>query len=195
MSFIDFVLDIDTKLFLFFNGMHTPFLDVLMFNISKIWIWIPLYLGVIAFIVKKWKQESIWILLSLIICFALTDQLTNLIKEIFGRLRPSHEPALAGLVHHVQGYLGGKFSFVSGHAANVFGFALLSALIIKNTIYSWAIFFWAVAVAYSRIYLGVHYPLDILGGMSLGMGIATIIFLIWNRFQKKLISEIKSRFF
>lgn len=195
MSFIDVVLDIDTKLFLFLNGLHTPFLDVLMFNISKIWIWIPLYLGVIVFIVKKWKQESIWILLSLIICFALTDQLTNLIKEIFGRLRPSHEPDLAGLVHHVHGYLGGKFSFVSGHAANVFGFALLSALIIKNTIYSWAIFFWAVAVAYSRIYLGVHYPLDMLGGMSLGMGIATIIFLIWNRFQKKLISEIKSRFF
>lgn len=195
MSFIDAILDIDSKLFLLLNGLHTPFLDLLMFNISKIWIWIPLYLGVIAFIVKKWKMESIWILLSLIICFALTDQLSSLIKEIFGRLRPSHEPALEGLVHHVQGYLGGKFSFVSGHSSNVFGFAFLSALIIKNAIYSWAIFFWAAAVAYSRIYLGVHYPLDIFGGMVLGMGIASIIFLIWNRFQKKLISEIKSRFF
>lgn len=195
MSFIEAVLDIDTQLFLFLNGLHTPFLDVLMLNISNIWIWIPLYLGVIAFIVKKWKMESIWILLSIIICFALTDQLTNLIKESFGRLRPSHEPSIEGLVHHVQGYLGGKFGFVSGHSSNVFGFALISALIIKNAIYSWAIFFWAATVAYSRIYLGVHYPLDIFGGMVLGMGIATIIFLIWNRFQKKLISEIKSRFF
>lgn len=195
MSLIDWLLELDTKLFLFLNGLHTPFLDVLMYNISKVWIWIPLYLGVVAFIIKKWKMEAIWIILSIVVCVVLTDQLSNLIKEFFGRFRPSHEPALQGMVHHVQGYMGGKFGFVSGHSSNVFGFALLSSLILKQKIYTPLIFFWAASVAYSRIYLGVHYPLDILGGMILGIGIALIVFTILRGFQKKLIAEIKSRFF
>jgi undecaprenyl-diphosphatase len=192
---IEWLISLDTRLFLFFNGLHTPFLDLLMYDVSRMWIWVPLYLGVIAFIIRKWKMESIWIILSIIICVVLTDQLTNLTKEFFGRLRPSHEPALQGMVHHVRGYMGGQFGFVSGHSSNVFGFALLSSLILKQKIFTPIIFFWAAIVAYSRIYLGVHYPLDILGGMILGMGIALIVYTILRGFQKKLIAEIKSRFF
>ena len=195
MSFIDWLLLQDTKVFLFLNGLHTPVLDEFMYIISKVWVWIPLYLGVIAFIIKKWKMEAIWIILSIVLCVVLTDQLTNLTKAFFERLRPSHEPALKGLVYHVNGYLSGNFSFVSGHSSNVFGFALLSSLILKQKVYTWAIFFWAAMVAYSRIYLGVHYPLDIFGGVVLGMGIALIIYTILRGFQKKLLAEIKSRFF
>lgn len=195
MSFLETLISWDKELFLSLNGIHHPMVDVLMFYISKMWIWIPLYLGVIYFIVRKWKMEAIWIILSIVICVVLTDQLTNLTKEIFQRLRPSHEPDLQGLVHHVNGYVGGRFGFVSGHSSNVFGFALLSSLIIKNRYYTWSIFTWATIVAYSRIYLGVHYPLDIFGGMVLGIGIATIVYLIMDKFRKKLIAEIKSRFF
>lgn len=195
MSFVDWLLLQDTKVFLFLNGLHTPLLDGFMYIISKVWVWIPLYLAVVAFIIKKWKMEAIWIILSIVLCVVLTDQLTNLTKAFFERLRPSHEPALKGLVHHVNGYLSGNFSFVSGHSSNVFGFALLSSLILKQKVYTWVIFFWAAMVAYSRIYLGVHYPLDILGGIVLGMGVALIIYTILRAFQKKLLAEIKSRFF
>ena len=195
MSFIETLLSLDTKLFLTLNGLHSPFLDVVMFNISKMWTWIPLYVGVVFFIVRKWKLESVWIILSIVMCLILTDQLTNLTKEIFQRLRPSHEPDLEGMVHHVREYVGGKYGFVSGHAANVFGFALLSALIIKNKIYTWVIFIWAGIVAYSRIYLGVHYPLDIFGGIILGVGVASIVYTILKTLQKRLRAEIKSRFF
>ena len=195
MSFLETLISWDKDLFLTLNGIHHPMVDVLMFYISKMWIWVPLYLGVIYFIVRKWKMEAIWIILSIVICVVLTDQLTNLTKEIFQRLRPSHEPDLQGLVHHVNGYVGGRFGFVSGHSSNVFGFALLSSLIIKNMYYTWSIFTWATIVAYSRIYLGVHYPLDIFGGIVLGVGIATIVYLILDKFRKKLIAEIKSRFF
>lgn len=194
MNFFECLLALDTKLFLFLNGLHNPFLDVLMYYISKVWIWIPLYLGVVALIIKKWKMESIWIILSIIICVVLTDQLTNLTKVTFERLRPSHEPALEGLVHHVNGYVGRKFSFVSGHASNVFGFALLSSLILKQKLYTWFIFFWAAIVAYSRIYLGVHYPLDILGGMLLGMAVSLLVYAFLRGFRKKLIAGIKSGF-
>lgn len=195
MSFLETLLMWDREIFLSLNAIHNPQVDMLMFYISKMWIWIPLYLGVIFFFVKKWKMEAIWIILSVVICVVLTDQLTNLTKEIFQRLRPSHEPDLQGLVHYVKGYVGGRFGFVSGHSANVFGFALLSSLIFKNRYYTWSIFTWAVIVAYSRIYLGVHYPLDIFCGMLLGLGVATIVYLILDKFRKKLIAEIKSRFF
>lgn len=195
MSFIETLLCWDKQLFLSLNGMHHPVMDVVMFYVSKIWIWIPLYLGVIVYIVKKWKMESIWIILSIILCLVLTDQLTNLTKDIFQRLRPSHEPDLQGLVHNVQGYVGGKFGFVSGHSSNVFGFALLSSLIIRNNIFALGIFLWAGVVAYSRIYLGVHYPLDIICGMALGFAVAAIVYLILDTFRKRLMAEIKSRFF
>lgn len=195
MSFIETLLMWDKELFLTLNAVNNPQVDMLMFYISKMWVWIPLYIGVIYFFVRKWKMEAVWIILSVVICVVLTDQLTNLTKEIFQRLRPSHDPDLQGLVHHVNGYVGGKFGFVSGHSSNVFGFALLSSLIFKNRYYTWSIFTWAVIVAYSRIYLGVHYPLDIFCGMVLGLGVAAIVYLILDKFRKKLMAEIKSRFF
>lgn len=195
MNFIESLLTLDRELFLILNSQHSPLMDEVMFFVSKVWVWIPLYLLVILYIAKRWKKESIWIILSIVLCLVATDQLTNLTKELFQRLRPSHAPDLAGLVHHVNGYMGGKFGFVSGHASNSFGFAMISALIMKNNYYTMGIFAWAGVVAYSRIYLGVHYPLDILGGMLLGMLLAGIIFNVMNRFQRRLMAEIKSRFF
>lgn len=195
MSFIDTLLDIDRDLFLTLNGWHHPVADWIMFYVSKMWVWIPIYLAVVVYIIKAWKKEAIWIILSMILCVVLTDQLTNLTKEFFQRPRPSHAVELQGMVHHVQGYLGGKFGFVSGHSSNVFGFALLSSLIIRQRWFYYVAFFWAALVAYSRIYLGVHYPLDILGGMVLGMSIAGLVYMAWQTIRKKLIAEIKHRFF
>jgi len=85
MSFLETLLMWDKELFLTLNAVNHPQVDLLMFYISKMWIWIPLYLGVIFFFVKKWKMEAIWIILSVVICVVLTDQLTNLTKEICGR--------------------------------------------------------------------------------------------------------------
>ena len=193
MSVLERLLEIDTNIFLFLNGLHTSWLDMPMYYISKVWVWIPLYALVVFHIVKKWKKEAIWIILTLVLCVVLTDQLTNLIKYGVERVRPSREPLLEGLVHHVNGYRSGGFSFVSGHASNVFGFAMLSSLILKNRAYSWFIFVWAVIVAYSRIYLGVHYPLDILCGTILGLGIAVILYAILDRFQKHLKSNLRNQ--
>lgn len=195
MSFLETLINIDRDLFLTLNGWHHPVADWIMFYVSKMWVWIPIYLAVVYYIIRTWKKESIWIILSMILCVVLTDQLTNITKEVFQRPRPSHALDLQGMVHHVQGYLGGKYGFVSGHSANVFGFALLSSLIIKRKWFYFVAFSWAALVAYSRIYLGVHYPLDILGGMVLGLSVAGLVYLTWHTIRKKLISEIKHRFF
>lgn len=189
MTFLETLLTWDKHLLLILNGFNHPIADVIMFYISKVWVWIPLYLVVIVYIVKKWQMESIWIILSIVLCLVLTDQFANITKEFFHRFRPSHSPDLEGLVHHVRGYVGGKYGFVSGHASNAFGFALLSSLIVKNKTYTWSIFIWACVVAYSRMYLGVHYPLDIFCGMLLGLGVATIVYLILDKFRKQLLRK------
>lgn len=195
MSFSDKILQADTELFLTLNGFHANWADNIMYYVSQFWVWIPLYVLIILLIVRKWRKESIWIIITILIGLILTDQLSNLTKILFERLRPSHEPALQGLVHHVKGYVGGNFSFVSGHSSNVFGIALITSLVIRNRVYGVLIFFWAALVAYSRIYLGVHYPLDILGGMVLGMSVTGSAYLILKGIQSKLMAEIKSRFF
>jgi undecaprenyl-diphosphatase len=191
---LETLLELDRSLFLLINGWHSPFMDEIMYFVSKVWIWAPLYLTFIIYAVKRWKLESIWIIAAVIICVVATDQLTNLTKEVFQRLRPSHEPLLEGLVHHVNGYVGGRFGFVSGHSSNAFGFAMLSSLIIRNPSYSIFVFFWSGLVAYSRMYLGVHYPLDIVGGVILGLIVAAGVFLILEKVRKRLRSAIKSGF-
>lgn len=194
MNLINDIIEIDKTLFLALNGFHHPLLDGFMFYISKVWTWTPLYLAIIIGWIRKWKMESLWVILTVVICLVLTDQLSTLTKGLFERLRPSHNPEFEGLIHHVKGYVGGKFGFVSGHASNVFGFALLTSLIVKNSVYSVFIFMWATMVSYSRIYLGVHYPLDIIGGMLLGMTLAIITYTIYIRVRRRLMAEIRNRF-
>lgn len=192
---LETLLELDRTLFLIINGWNSPFFDEIMFFVSKVWIWAPLYLTFVLYAIKRWKLEAIWIIVAMIICVVATDQFSNITKDLFQRLRPSHEPLLEGLVHHVNGYVGGKFGFVSGHSSNSFGFAMLSSLIVRNRYYSISVFMWAAVVAYSRIYLGVHYPFDIMGGMLLGILVAWLLFTIMENIRRRLMAEIKSRFF
>jgi len=194
MNLINDIIEIDKTLFLALNDMHHPLLDGFMYYISQVWTWIPLYLAIIITWIKKWKMEALWVILTAVVCLVLTDQLSTFMKETLERLRPSHNPEFEGLVHHVKGYLGGKYGFVSSHASNVFGFALLTSLIVKHKVYTVFIFMWAIMVAYSRIYLGVHYPLDIIGGLILGMLMAVITYTIYIRVRRRLMAEIRNRF-
>ena len=188
MSLIDTLNIWDTNLFLFLNGLYTPFFDGFMFAVSAKFTWIPLYLAVLFVVVKKWKRESIWLVLALVLCIVISDQISSgLIKELVQRPRPSRTNELQGMVHLVNGYTGGKFGFVSSHAANAFGFALLTSLLLRNKTYSYVIFVWAIFTAYSRIYLGVHYPLDILGGSLVGITAALICFLAIKKLRPSLL--------
>lgn len=193
MSLIENITAIDKDLFLFLNGLHAPWADNIMFYVSQFWVWIPLYILMILLIVRKWRKESVWIILSIIIGLVLTDQLSTLTKFLVERFRPTHNIYMDGMVHIVKGYVGGNYGFVSSHAANVFGVAMISSLFIRNKIWCISIYVWAVLVAYSRIYLGVHFPLDILGGAMLGMGISGLVYFVHLQIRKRLISEIKSR--
>lgn len=175
---IEILNSIDTKIFLFLNGLHTSFLDNFMFAFSEKWIWIPFYAAILFKIVRLWRKESIWIILAIVLCITLADQLTSgLIKNWVQRPRPSQEAGLEGLVHIVNGYRGGHFGFVSSHAANAFGYALFCSLLFRRKLYTRTLFLWAVIIGYSRIYLGVHYPGDFIGGMLVGLFFSRIVFL------------------
>ena len=170
MNLFESLLLLDKNLFLAINGFHSSFWDGVMFGISAKLTWAPLYIAVLVVIIKNWKRESIWLIIALVGCIVISDQISSgLIKEQVQRLRPSHAFELKNMVHLVNGYSGGRFGFVSSHAANSFGFAFISSTLFRNRKYTSLIFCWAVLVSYSRMYLGVHYPLDILGGALVGI--------------------------
>lgn len=168
----DFIVDIDKSLFLFLNGINSPFWDTVMWHVSGKLPWIPMYLVIIFFIFRKYRWQTLWILISIAVVVTLADQLSvHLFKNVFERLRPCHNPELKEFVHLVNGKCGGKFGFVSSHAANTFGVAVFLLNLFRIKWFSVFIVFWATFVSYSRIYLGVHYPGDVFVGAILGVAI------------------------
>lgn len=181
---LDFLNELDQQVFLFLNGLHNGFFDFIMWWFSDKLIWIPLYLLFFYFLIKKYGWETVAILLSLALLIALTDQVSGFIKDTVARFRPSHNPEIKEQVRTLHGYLGGNYGFVSSHAANSFALAFFLAKFLKpkSAFLVPFLFVWASAVSYSRIYLGVHYPGDIIGGALLGLVLAWLITKLYQIF-------------
>ncbi len=180
------VIDFDINLFLFLNGFHSAFSDKIMLFISGKYSWIPLYLFIVFLIFRKFNFErAIPVIISIILLIILSDQTSvYLFKFIFLRFRPCYNPDISDIVYTV--YMpGGKYGFISSHASNSFALAFFTSLLFKNRYYSVIIFIWAVLIAYSRIYLGVHYPADVFFGAIWGMFLAYLIYRITKKFIKK----------
>lgn len=168
---LESLIKFDKELLLTINSWNAPWLDGIMMALTNGLYWVPLFILVLGSIFYKYRTDSIAIIIYLILVIILTDQVSSsLLKPMIGRLRPSHDPDLKDMVHLVNNYRGGLYSFVSSHAANAFGVATFLFLVVRNKIsWIWVMFVWASIFAYTRLYLGVHYPLDIICGGLLGV--------------------------
>ena len=174
---------IDSDLFLFLNGLHVDWLDRIMVIITEMWAWIPLYLLLIYWTVKQYGKRCGWVFLAVGIVVLFSDQLaSHVCKPLVHRLRPCYNDDFQDLIYLPNGLAGGKYGFVSSHAANTFAVATFMTAALKRY-RPWAaivLFLWALLSSYSRIYIGYHYPGDILCGAILG---ALVGMVVWEVFQ------------
>lgn len=176
---------LDRKLFLMINGLHSPLFDSLMFYISAMWIFTPLLIYWLYLVYNKCGlKQTLTLLCFFILLIVLTDQTANRIKHGIKRYRPTHNTEIQSQVHTVNEYKGGLYGFISGHATNSFGVAIFLFLLFnkKSMLFRSSFFLWAAITAYSRIYLGVHYPSDIFVGTMVG--------LLWGFLMHQLVKYI-----
>ncbi len=179
------ILSIDTDLFIFLNGLGSQQYDSLWLMITRQFNWIPFFLILLCLLFKKYgAKQTLIVLLFVALLILCTDQMTNMVKNGFQRLRPCNNPEINSFIRIIK--TSSSYSFFSGHAANSMAVAMFLHQIFKPYYkYSALLFLWPLVFAYSRIYLGLHYPLDIASGYLFGASMGILIFNLYQKIQKR----------
>jgi undecaprenyl-diphosphatase len=181
------IVSADQELFLWLNGLHTPWLDTVMYWITYKYTWIPLYILLIALTVRAegWKKGGV-IIVAVVLAVAAADKVTSgFMKPYFLRLRPCHDPSIQVVMHHVTD-CGGMYGFASSHASTGFALAIAWFSLLRRKVPQIVfLFLWAAVYAYSRVYVGVHYPLDILVGALVGLLVGYSFVQLYYIFLKR----------
>jgi undecaprenyl-diphosphatase len=179
---------LDRSMLLWVNSLHHPVLDVIMWYFSKTWMTV-LVVIIFAFAALRTRgiKNAVLILIGCAVFSGIADLSTNLIKHGVKRYRPTHNLEIKNKLHVVHDYYGGQYGFYSGHAANTFTVAtfIILSLAWLNRIYKVLLLLYTVTVVYSRMYLGVHYPSDVLAGSIYGILVGWMGYQVMHRFFKE----------
>ncbi|TDE06299.1 phosphatase PAP2 family protein [Flavobacterium hiemivividum] len=182
---LDKILALDTKLLIFLNSLGSETYDGLWLIITKQAYWAPFFVFLLYIVYKKLGlRQTVFFVLAIAVLITFTDQATNLVKNGFQRLRPCSNPEINSIIRVVQ--VRTSYSFFSGHASNSMAAAtFIYFVIFRHFKYGYLLFLWPLVFAYSRIYLGLHYPLDIICGYLFGIFSGYLVFKIYQALQKK----------
>lgn len=177
------LIDLDKQMLLQLNGSDSLFIDGMMTTLTAAQTWIPLYVALFYLVIKN--NDSVKNIFTIVACAAACVLLAGsvddlLVKPLVARWRPTHDPEIGMAVDIVEGYRGGNYGFFSAHAANTFSIAIFFSLMVKNAYLSLSLLVWSVTNCWTRIYLGVHYPGDILAGLFWGGIIGVSVFTAYR---------------
>ena len=179
------IIELDKHLFKLINYQwQNQFFDFLMPWLRNAEMWTPLYLFLILLMVINFRETGWWWILFFLLTVIVANSITSdLMKRYIPRLRPCNNPEFAGWIRVLAGYRPGGYGFVSSHAANHFGMAVYIFFTLKNVIGKWVFLFlfWALAISFAQVYVGVHYPLDVTGGMLIGSALGYVSAKIFNK--------------
>ena len=185
---IDWLQNIDTALMLWLNGFHNSFMDTFMWLVSNKLMWVPMYVMIPYVLYKRFGiKAALFLVVAMffINLFATDSFCSQVLRHNILRPRPSNaDSPIFGMVHIVNGYRGGHYGFPSCHAANSFSLATLITLVFQNRRTAVLMFLWAILHSYSRVYLGVHYPGDIIAGAIIGCMVAGLVYYIFRSVLK-----------
>ena len=182
------IIDLDKQLLLFFNGSESLFLDAMVTTLTNAWTWVPLYISLLIVVIKN--SDSVLgvflVLASAALCVLFTGTLDDtIVKPLVGRWRPTRDPEIGLLVDIVAGYRGGNYGFFSAHASNTFSIAIFFSLLVRSRLLSVALVLWSLTNCWTRLYLGVHFPGDILVGLLWGAFVGTGVYCLYRYYSEK----------
>jgi len=197
---LDALIELDRQLLLLFNGSPSLYLDGLVDTLTTAVTWVPLYLALLYMVIKN--NDSVAQIMLVVVCALLCVLLTGtiddtIVKPTVARWRPTHDPVIGSMVDVVNQYRGGSYGFFSAHAANTFSLAIFFSLLVRSRLLTFFLVFWSLVNCWTRVYLGVHFPGDILCGLLWGGIGGALVYLLYYQLRRRLskgISFVSSQY-